>query len=52
MSVNSLVEMYTADKEKFMRTLKASISGDLTSFDKVKDRIVCRLVNPKDVNRQ
>lgn len=35
MSVNSLVEMYTADKEKFMRTLKASISGDLTSFDKV-----------------
>lgn len=47
MSVNNLVEMYTADKEKFMRTLKASISGDLTSFDKVKDRIVCRLVNPK-----
>lgn len=47
MSVNSLVEMYTADKEKFMRTLKASINGDLTSFDKVKDRIVCRLVNPK-----
>lgn len=47
MSVNSLVEMYTADKEKFMQILKASISGDLTSFDKVKDRIVCRLVNPK-----